>query len=160
MLHSLSSAGTHPTAPTPAIISDKTSVFNVELGQDQTLIRFMECMPNRFLEIPAPPEAKLTPFMYDACVLLDKELYAGELDHNPNFSAACNENLVMTVPEWYIDNGEGSNGQTSVVTDDNLGSEFQLHDQIAPLLPVNVASDGLGRSPSSHTWDPNFPGIC
>ncbi|KAK8542662.1 hypothetical protein V6N12_015249 [Hibiscus sabdariffa] len=152
MLHSLSSAGTHPTAPTPAIISDKTSVFNVELGQDQTLIRFMECMPNRFLEpvlikIPAPPEAKLTPFMYDACVLLDKELYA-------------DENLVMTVPEWYIDNGEGSNGQTSVVTDDNLGSEFQLHDQIAPLLPVNVASDGLGRSPSSHTWDPNFPGIC
>ncbi|KAK8519868.1 hypothetical protein V6N12_003836 [Hibiscus sabdariffa] len=58
------------------------------------------------------------------------------------------ENLAMTVPEWYIDNGEGSNGQTSVV----IVFEFQLHVQIAPFV-------GIGR-PSSHSWDPNFPGIC
>ncbi|KAE8733559.1 hypothetical protein F3Y22_tig00001120pilonHSYRG00186 [Hibiscus syriacus] len=68
--------------------------------------------------------------------------------------------VAMTAPEWYIDNGEGSNGQSSAVTDETLGFEFELHDQIAPLLHINTAPAGLGQSSSSHSLDHNFPGIC
>ncbi|XWS11233.1 hypothetical protein CRYUN_Cryun38cG0066600 [Craigia yunnanensis] len=60
----------------------------------------------------------------------------------------------MTIPEWYNDSGEGSNGQSSVITDDNLGLEMH---HIASLLPVDIAADH-GRTPSSRSWD-NFPGI-
>ena len=60
----------------------------------------------------------------------------------------------MTIPEWYNDSGEGSNGQSSVITDDNLGLEMH---HIASLFPVDIAADH-GRTPSSRSWD-NFPGI-
>ncbi|KAE8693403.1 Transcription factor MYB86 [Hibiscus syriacus] len=73
--------------------------------------------------------------------------------HEDN-SNANQSSVAMTVPEWNID------GQSSAVTDENLGFEFELHDQIAPLLHVNTAPGGLGRSSSSHSWDHIFPGIC
>ncbi|XVF03842.1 hypothetical protein REPUB_Repub05bG0027700 [Reevesia pubescens] len=61
----------------------------------------------------------------------------------------------IPIPEWFNDTGEGSNGQSSVITDDNLGLEMH---HIAPLLPVDIAADH-GRTPSSRSWD-NLPGIC
>ncbi|XP_007020787.2 PREDICTED: myb-like protein A [Theobroma cacao] len=62
----------------------------------------------------------------------------------------------MPIPEWYSDSGEGSNGQSSVITDDNLGLEMH---QIASLLPVDHIAHKHGRKPSSRSWD-NLPGIC
>ncbi|XVF77411.1 hypothetical protein PTKIN_Ptkin14bG0040800 [Pterospermum kingtungense] len=59
----------------------------------------------------------------------------------------------MAIPEWYNDSGEGSNGQSSVITDDNQG--LDLH-HLASLLPVDIAPDHHhGRSPSSRSWE-NF----
>ncbi|GKV42697.1 hypothetical protein SLEP1_g50076 [Rubroshorea leprosula] len=58
----------------------------------------------------------------------------------------------MQVHEWYTGDGrEASNGQSSVVTDDNLG--LDMH-QLASLCPMDTTADH-GRVPS---WD-NFPGI-
>ncbi|EOY12315.1 Transcription factor MYB811 [Theobroma cacao] len=62
----------------------------------------------------------------------------------------------MPIPEWYSDSGEGSNGQSSVITDDNLGLEMH---QMASLLPVDHIAPEHGRTPSSRSWD-NLPGIC
>ncbi|GMI85253.1 hypothetical protein HRI_002194600 [Hibiscus trionum] len=77
-----------------------------------------------------------------------------------DYSNLNTSSMAMTVPEWYIDKGEGSNGQSSVVTDDHLGFELELHDQIASLLPVDTAPDNHGRSQSSYSWNHDFPGIC
>ncbi|XVF33977.1 hypothetical protein REPUB_Repub18cG0017400 [Reevesia pubescens] len=62
----------------------------------------------------------------------------------------------MPIPEWYNDSGEGSNGQSSVITDDNLGLEMH---HMASLFPVDIAPAEHGRIPSSRSWD-NLPGIC
>ncbi|XWS51849.1 hypothetical protein CRYUN_Cryun11dG0017700 [Craigia yunnanensis] len=61
----------------------------------------------------------------------------------------------MPIPEWYNDCREGSNRQSSVITDDNLGLEMH---HIASLLPVDITPDH-GRTPSSQSWD-KLPGIC
>ncbi|XP_039027614.1 transcription factor MYB97-like [Hibiscus syriacus] len=68
--------------------------------------------------------------------------------------------MAMAVPEWYIDKGEGSNEQSSVVTNDNLGFGLELHDGIASLLPLDTAPDEHDRSQSSYYWNHDFPGIC
>lgn len=57
----------------------------------------------------------------------------------------------MQVPEWYTDNGEASNCQSSVVTDDNLGLELQ---QLASIFRVDSTA-----APGSCSYD-NLPGIC
>lgn len=62
----------------------------------------------------------------------------------------------MQVPEWYTgDSREASNGQSSVVTDDNLGIEMH---HLASLCPIDTTSDH-GTVPNSCSWD-NLPGIC
>ncbi|KAK8651775.1 hypothetical protein V6N13_141359 [Hibiscus sabdariffa] len=76
------------------------------------------------------------------------------------FSNVSPSSMAMVVPEWYTDKGEGSNGQSSVVTDDNLGFGLELHDQLASLLPVDTAPDNHGPSQSSYSWSDDFPGIC
>ena len=53
------------------------------------------------LKIPAPPEAKLAPFMYDAFFFSDKERYGGELG-NPNFSAAKSTSRSNVTIHTYI----------------------------------------------------------
>ncbi|OMP04402.1 hypothetical protein COLO4_09671 [Corchorus olitorius] len=63
----------------------------------------------------------------------------------------------MAMPEWYSDSGEGSNGQSSVITDDNLGLE--MHHIANSLLPVDIGATDLGKTSSSRSWD-NLPGIC
>ncbi|XP_042520377.1 transcription factor MYB101-like [Macadamia integrifolia] len=59
---------------------------------------------------------------------------------------------TMRVPEWYSDSGgEMSNGQSSGVTDDEIGLEMQ---QIASSLSVPNAND-----PDWNNWN-NITGIC
>ncbi|XP_043689137.1 transcription factor MYB101-like [Telopea speciosissima] len=58
---------------------------------------------------------------------------------------------TMRVPEWYSDSGEMSNGQSSGVTDDEIGLEMQ---QIASSLSVPNTTD-----PDWTNWN-NIPGIC
>ncbi|KAK5772461.1 hypothetical protein PVK06_048750 [Gossypium arboreum] len=77
-----------------------------------------------------------------------------------DYSNVNPSSMAMAIPEWYINNGETSIGQSSTVTYDNLALEFELHDQIASLLPIDTAPDHHGRSSSSYTWDHSFPGIC
>ncbi|KAE8125533.1 hypothetical protein FH972_020327 [Carpinus fangiana] len=61
----------------------------------------------------------------------------------------------MRVPDWYSDSGEISNGQSSGVTDENMGMDMQ---HIASLFPLAATTDH-GRTPGSCSWD-NLPGIC
>ncbi|KAF5461113.1 hypothetical protein F2P56_020932 [Juglans regia] len=61
----------------------------------------------------------------------------------------------IQVPDWYSDSGEISNGQSSGVTDDNIGIDMQ---HIASIFPVAASTDH-SRTPGSCTWD-NLPGIC
>ncbi|XP_038998220.1 transcription factor MYB97-like [Hibiscus syriacus] len=68
--------------------------------------------------------------------------------------------MAMAVPDWYIDKYEGSNWQSRVETDGNLGFELELYDQKSSLLPVDTAPDDHGRSQSSYYWNHDFPGIC
>ncbi|OMO83476.1 hypothetical protein CCACVL1_11386 [Corchorus capsularis] len=63
----------------------------------------------------------------------------------------------MAIPEWYSDSGEGSNGQSSIITDDNLGLE--MHHIANSLLPVDIGATGHGKTSSSRSWD-NLHGIC
>lgn len=68
-------------------------------------------------------------------------------------------NPSMQVPtEWYNNNdtGEGSNGPSSVVTDDNISLEMQ---QIASMLRVDSSTGGHVKIPGSCSID-NLPGIC
>ncbi|XP_068669124.1 transcription factor MYB97-like [Aristolochia californica] len=58
---------------------------------------------------------------------------------------------IPTVPEWYSDSGEASNGQ-STATDDEIGLEMQ---HLASSLSVTDQDWSLG----SCTWN-NMPGIC
>lgn len=73
-------------------------------------------------------------------------------DYSRQFNAIPSS---MPILDWYNDSGEGSNGQSSVITDDNLGLEMH---HIASLLPADITADH-GRTSSSRSWD-NFPGIC
>ncbi|KAF5730543.1 transcription factor MYB86-like [Tripterygium wilfordii] len=61
----------------------------------------------------------------------------------------------VQVPQWCSDGGENSNGQSSVVTADNMELEMQ---QIASLFPITSTADHVGNS-GSCSWD-NLPGIC
>ncbi|KAB1215186.1 Transcription factor GAMYB [Morella rubra] len=61
----------------------------------------------------------------------------------------------VQVPDWYTDSGEISNGQSSGVTDDNIGIDMQ---HIASFFPLAGTTDH-GRTPGSCSWD-NLPGIC
>jgi myb proto-oncogene protein len=63
---------------------------------------------------------------------------------------------TMQVPDWYSDSGEISNGQSSGVTDENMGMDMQHI--AASLFPLAATTDH-GRTPGSCSWD-NFPGIC
>ncbi|XP_040985690.1 transcription factor MYB97 [Juglans microcarpa x Juglans regia] len=61
----------------------------------------------------------------------------------------------MQVPDWYSDCGEISNGQSSGVTDDNIGIDMQ---HIASFFPLGATTDH-SRTPDACSWD-NLPGIC
>ncbi|XP_062170141.1 transcription factor MYB97 [Alnus glutinosa] len=63
---------------------------------------------------------------------------------------------TMQVPDWYSDSGEISNGQSSGVTDENMGMDMQHI--AASLFPLAATTDH-GRTPGSCSWD-NLPGIC
>ncbi|XVE80405.1 hypothetical protein DITRI_Ditri14bG0137000 [Diplodiscus trichospermus] len=63
----------------------------------------------------------------------------------------------MPIPDqWFIDKGQGSYGQSSVITtdDDNLG-----HHIASPLPISNIAADHHGSIHGSQSWD-KLPGIC
>ncbi|GKV39503.1 hypothetical protein SLEP1_g47261 [Rubroshorea leprosula] len=77
------------------------------------------------------------------------------LDGFSPWGDSSSDNVIpspMQVHEWYTGDGrEASNGQSFVVTDDNLGPDMH---QLASLCPMDTTADH-GRVPS---WD-NFPGI-
>lgn len=93
-----------------------------------------------------------------ATVLKPKEETADQMQaSHEDFSKLLNViPSSMQVPEWYTgDSREASNGQSSVVTDDNLGIEMH---HLASLCPIDTTSDH-GTVPNSCSWD-NLPGIC
>ncbi|XP_030924551.1 transcription factor MYB120-like [Quercus lobata] len=65
---------------------------------------------------------------------------------------------TMQIPsDWYSDSGEVSNGQSSGVTDENIGIDMQ---HIASLFPLGATTDhSHSRTTGSCSWD-NLPGIC
>ncbi len=67
-------------------------------------------------------------------------------------------NVNMQIPtDWYSDSGEVSNGQSSGVTDENIGIDMQ---HIASLFPLAATTDhNHSRTTGSCSWD-NLPGIC
>ncbi|XP_068644354.1 transcription factor MYB97 [Aristolochia californica] len=64
---------------------------------------------------------------------------------------------IPTVPEWYSDSGEASNGQ-SAATEDEIGLEMQ---QLASSLSATASASATDQdwSLGSCTWN-NMPGIC
>lgn len=80
-----------------------------------------------------------------------KEETGGQINMHEDISKLLNVIPSMQVPEWYTDNGEASNCQSSVVTDDNLGLELQ---QLASIFRVDSTT-----APGSCSYD-NLPGIC
>jgi len=84
----------------------------------------------------------------------DPKLEVGDqLSEMPEDLTKVLNNLPSSMqPELYSDSADISNGQSSVVTDDNIGFEMQ---QIASLFPP--AEHGRNLGPCS--WD-NLPGIC
>ncbi|XP_037497269.1 transcription factor MYB101, partial [Jatropha curcas] len=76
----------------------------------------------------------------------------GQLNMMPeDFIKVLNDLPSSTQPELYSDRADISNGQSSVITDDNIGFEMQM----ASLFPPA----DHGRTLGSCSWD-NLPGIC
>lgn len=61
---------------------------------------------------------------------------------------------TMSVPDWYSNSGEMSNGQSSGVTDDDIGLEMQ---QLASSFSVAAADQNW--TGGSCSWN-NMPRIC
>ncbi|KAF8409574.1 hypothetical protein HHK36_005652 [Tetracentron sinense] len=63
---------------------------------------------------------------------------------------------TMSVPNWYSNNGETSNGQLSGIKDDNMELETG---QLAPSLSVTATNTDHDWTLGSCSWN-NMPGIC